>query len=387
MEQFNEGATPGTPQENRPVMQPQSQQAPYDPQQSQQAPYWQQVPPADQAQIPTEYQTPPAQEQSFCGQPMYQQPNAPAPKKKNALKIVLPIVLVLLVAAAVAVYFLFFNGTPIDEIKFDDTSLTMQIGEEYTLTYEFTPDDATKLDVTWTSDDESIATVTDGKVVAVAGGKCTVTVTAESGAADSCEITVKSPEEMLLGTWSTELDMTKFLEEGLTEAVGMDASDLPKDIKVIATLTITFKEGQESNVAVAFDKDSVKSYLTALSDALVEMLYKLGEDSGVDRKTFDTFFASQYGMDIRSFVDTLLEELDIDALLQDASKSTDTYWKLEDGKLCLSEKEDFSGDDGSQIIYHFDGEKLVFDSFVGKDDALSEFEDYGITPPWTFTKK
>ena len=377
MEQFNEEATPGTPQENSPVMQPQSQQAPYG----------QQVPPADQAQIPTEYQTPPAQEPSFYGQPMYQQPNAPAPKKKNALKIVLPIVLVLLVAAAVAVYFLFFNGTPIDEIKFDDTSLTMQIGEEYTLTYEITPDDATKLDVTWTSDDESVATVTDGKVVAVAGGKCTITVTAESGAADSCEITVKSPEEMLFGAWSTELDMTKFLEEGLTEAAGMDASDLPKDIKIISTLTITFEEDQTCNVAVDFDKDSVKTYLAAISDALVEMLYKLGEDSGVDRETFDTFFASQYGMDIKSFVDTMLAEFDVDALLQDANRDADAYWKLEDGKLCLSEEEDFSGDENNQIAYHFDGEKLVFDSFAGQDDTFSEFEDYGILPPWTFTKK
>ena len=136
-------------------------------------------------------------------------PDAPAPKKKNTLKIVLPIVLVLLVAAAVAVYFLFFNGTPIDEIKFDDASLTLQIGDEHTLAYEITPDDATELELTWKSDDKSVAAVKDGKVTAVAAGTCTITVTAESGATDTCEITVKPPmaeeDERLLGRWEVAL--------------------------------------------------------------------------------------------------------------------------------------------------------------------------------------
>ncbi len=209
MEQFNDETTPLNPQEETPIPQQPMYQAPYA--QPEQAP-------ADpEYQTPPVYQTPsvpPTPEQPIYGQQMYQSPYPPAsaPKKKNALKIVLPIVIVVLIAAAVAVYFLFFNKTPIDSIDLDDDSLTMEIGDVYTLDYEITPDDATELELTWKSDDKSVATVRDGKVTAVDEGTCTITVTAESGATDTCKITVKplmaEEDERLLGRW--EVAMTYF---------------------------------------------------------------------------------------------------------------------------------------------------------------------------------
>lgn len=207
MEQYNDETTRIAPQAENPV-----------PQQPYQEPYVQPVPPTYQEppvyDMPPVPPVPPTPEQPVYGQPMYQPPYAPAPapKKKNVLLIVLPIVLVVLLAAAAAVYFLVFNGTPVDEIEFDDASLTMQIGDVYTLDYEITPDDATKLDLTWKSDDKTVATVKDGKVTAVAEGTCTITVTAESGATDTCKITVKplmaEEDERLLGRW--EVSMTYF---------------------------------------------------------------------------------------------------------------------------------------------------------------------------------
>ncbi len=205
MEQFNDETTPFIPQEETPTP----------PQPMYQPPYAQQ----EQPPAAPEYQTPPVPpipEQPIYGQPMYQQPYypAPVPKKKNTLKIVLPIVIValILIAAALAVYFLLFSKTPIDSIDLDDASLTMEIGDVYTLDYDILPDDATELELTWTSDDKSVATVEDGKVTAVAEGSCTITVTAESGAQDTCEITVKpliaEEDERLLGRW--EVAMTYF---------------------------------------------------------------------------------------------------------------------------------------------------------------------------------
>ena len=207
MEQYNDETTRIAPQAENPV-----------PQQPYQEPYVQPAPPTYQEppvyDMPPVPPVPPTPEQPVYGQPMYQPPyaTAPAPKKKNVLLIVLPIVLVVLLAAAAAVYFLVFNGTPVDEIEFDDASLIMQIGDVYTLDYEITPDDATKLDLTWKSDDKTVATVKDGKVTAVAEGTCTITVTAESGATDTCKITVKplmaEEDERLLGRW--EVSMTYF---------------------------------------------------------------------------------------------------------------------------------------------------------------------------------
>ena len=53
------------------------------------------------------------------------------------------------------------------------------------------PADAdTNVDVTWTSSDEDVATVSDGRISAVGIGKCTITATTENGKSATCEVTV-----------------------------------------------------------------------------------------------------------------------------------------------------------------------------------------------------
>lgn len=222
MDQFNDETTPLTPQEEAPMQpqQPVSEQPAYQPPAPPQQPVSEQ--PAYQPPVPP--QQPVYQQSAYDPQqPMYQQPyqaayqppyqpEAPAPKKKSALKIVLPIVIVLLVAAAVAVYFLFFSGTPIEEIDLEDSALTLAIDDTATLDYDITPADATETELTWKSSDESVATVSGGKVIAKGEGTCTITVTAESGVKDTCKITVEPPiaeeDARLLGKW--EVTMTYF---------------------------------------------------------------------------------------------------------------------------------------------------------------------------------
>ena len=64
-------------------------------------------------------------------------------------------------------------------ISLDKTALALGVGEDFTITATLTPSDATDKAVTWTSSDAAIATVTNGKVKAVAAG--TATVTAKAG--------------------------------------------------------------------------------------------------------------------------------------------------------------------------------------------------------------
>lgn len=157
MDQFNDETTPLAPQEEASAPPPVPEQPAYQPPVQPQQPAYQ---PPVQPQQPM-YQQP----YQAAYQPSYQ-PEVPAPKKKSALKIVLPIVIVLLVAAAVAVYFLFFSGTPIEEIELDDSALTLAIDDSVTLDYDITPADATETELTWKSSDESVATVSGGKVIA-----------------------------------------------------------------------------------------------------------------------------------------------------------------------------------------------------------------------------
>lgn len=203
--------TPFAPQEPTPAPQ-QPVVPPAPPVQPEQPVYQQPEQPVYQQPV---YQQP---QQPVYQQPVYQQPQPgyeqhiyqpeqPAPKKKNKLAIILPIVLVVLVAAAVAVYFLFLSGTPIEEISFvGDTPSSLAIGETMKLDYEYLPEDATKTDVTWTSSDDAVATVSGGKVTAKGEGTCTITVTADSGVKDTVKVTVLPPmpeqETRILGTWN-----------------------------------------------------------------------------------------------------------------------------------------------------------------------------------------
>ena len=79
-------------------------------------------------------------------------------------------------------------------ITLDKTALEITVGETATLTASVTPETATDKTVTWSSANESIATVDEnGKVTAVAAGTVKITATAKdgSGVKGECEVTVK----------------------------------------------------------------------------------------------------------------------------------------------------------------------------------------------------
>jgi hypothetical protein len=80
---------------------------------------------------------------------------------------------------------------PVTGIALDQNSLTMAENDQETLTATVSPANATNRNVTWSSDDEDVATVVDGLVTAVGTGTCTITATTEEGSfTDTCSVTV-----------------------------------------------------------------------------------------------------------------------------------------------------------------------------------------------------
>lgn len=73
------------------------------------------------------------------------------------------------------------NVIPVESISLDKTSISLNVGEDYTLTVTVYPLDATDKAVEWRSFDESIATVVDGKVTAVSVGSTTIVVETPDG--------------------------------------------------------------------------------------------------------------------------------------------------------------------------------------------------------------
>lgn len=98
-------------------------------------------------------------------------------------------------------------SVPVSSITLDKTTLSLAVGEIVTLTATVKPDDATDKIVTWSSSDESVASVDNGKVTAIKSGKATVTATSASFSV-SCNVTVTHPDNIIYYT-STDGNIVK----------------------------------------------------------------------------------------------------------------------------------------------------------------------------------
>ena len=91
----------------------------------------------------------------------------------------------------------------ITSVELDKTTASLTVGENLTLKATINPSDATSTSVTWSSDNESVATVSNlGKVEAKKAG--TAVITAKAGDHEaSCTITVKAKQQSSSGGGSS----------------------------------------------------------------------------------------------------------------------------------------------------------------------------------------
>ena len=86
----------------------------------------------------------------------------------------------------------------VTKVELNKTSLTLDVGKSETLTATITPSNATDQNVTWSSNNKSVATVdTSGKVTAIKAGTATITATAADGSGEkaTCTVTVTASPE------------------------------------------------------------------------------------------------------------------------------------------------------------------------------------------------
>ncbi|MBQ4026277.1 MAG: Ig-like domain-containing protein, partial [Bacteroidales bacterium] len=130
----------------------------------------------------------------------------------------------------------------VESVSLDKSELTLEVGDEATLTATVSPADATDKEVSWSSSDPSVATVDEGgKVVAKAPGTTAVTVTTKDGGKSaSCAVTVKAKGVAV-------------------ESVSLDKSELTLVVGEDATLTATVKPdgATDKSVSWASDKEAV----------------------------------------------------------------------------------------------------------------------------------
>ena len=82
-------------------------------------------------------------------------------------------------------------NVPVESVSLNHTELSLTEGDIDTLTATVEPSSATNKDVTWSSDNPSVATVNNGVVTAVSEGTANITVTTKDGnKTATCEVTV-----------------------------------------------------------------------------------------------------------------------------------------------------------------------------------------------------
>ncbi len=94
------------------------------------------------------------------------------------------------------------NKVKVESITLSQTTLELEIGDvAEPIVASISPEEATNKDVTWTSNDVTVATVVDGVVTAVALGTAIITCTATDGSkvTASCEVTVTQSVKLVTG--------------------------------------------------------------------------------------------------------------------------------------------------------------------------------------------
>ena len=134
---------------------------------------------------------------------------------------------------------------PVNSISLNKTSTELWTGDTEKLTVTYNPEDASGKTVTWKSDNNAVATVSqDGTITAEGKGTATITATTENGKTATCKVTVKQPVTGVTLN-KTTLDLEKNQTEKLVATVLPANADGDK--------TVTWKSSNNAVATVSQD--------------------------------------------------------------------------------------------------------------------------------------
>ncbi|MFA6675554.1 MAG: Ig-like domain-containing protein, partial [Bacilli bacterium] len=145
---------------------------------------------------------------------------------------------------------------PVTGVDIQEENLALNINEQETLTVHVSPENATNKNVSWTSEEENVATIDEnGQVTGISEGETTITVTTEDGHfTDDCLITVT---------------------DGVVPVTGLtlDNNSINIEVDDYFTLTPLFAPSNATNQNVSWSSDN--PLIATIADGVV-----LGKNQG-----------------------------------------------------------------------------------------------------------
>lgn len=213
-------------------------------------------------------------------------------KKKSKGKIIVLIVLIFIAVSAFIASKLFV-GAQAKDIVLNTKELELKAGTNSELTFTINPPEASN-DVKWTSSNETIATVSNGRVNALNEGSCNITISTDNGKSDVCAVTVTKAgpdlaaiyKQYCNGTYATlasdnsylsidtnRYDLDGFFSSEASSAIKSvnDALELPDSVlqKMNSTRSI---DGRQT-----YSNDVVNVSWTFHPDNGLEVMYELAD--------------------------------------------------------------------------------------------------------------
>ena len=191
-----------------------------------------------------------------------------------------------------------WKAVAVTDVTLDKATAEIEVGKTETLTATVKPDNAADKTVTWTSSDESVATVANGVVTAVAAGTATITAKAGDKTA-TCTVTVKSvspePEPAPTPEPTPTPDPTPYMPT----FIPTPAADTPVVTTPTVDITNCNIEGKQNENALKWDSipnASAYSLYVKVDDNYV-FVQDLGNVTKVDvvRSTSGKYYVSTGG--------------------------------------------------------------------------------------------
>ena len=140
------------------------------------------------------------------------------------------------------------SAIPVTSVSLNSPSLTLTEGESVTLSASILPSDATNKNVTWSSSDETVATVKSGVVTAMKQGSAKITVkTEDGGKTASCSVVVEPKYIAVSGITLDKTSLSMYDDEEIT----LTATIAPENA---TEKSITWKSSDESVATVSGGK-------------------------------------------------------------------------------------------------------------------------------------